>query len=127
MRRLTLIFLVIGFSLLGSGYTASGTYCPLDPNRPHIAGAETIVLGYLDAVDRGELRIFNRKLERSEIIPVRVEYIYEIAKGKMEIRVYSNLKEPAANTNQPGSKVYGVNSTIEDGRIVETESHVWID
>lgn len=127
MRKIFFIPLILLIGFLNSGYTAKGTYCPTDPSRPHIAGVETIVSGYLEAVDRGELRSFNRELGRSEIVPVRVEYVYEIASGTMEINVYSNLKDHMPVPNQPGARVHSVNSIIEDGKIVETESHVWIE
>ncbi len=82
---------------------------------------------YLDAVDRGELQTFGRRLDRSEIAPVRLEYIYDIASETMEIRVYSNLKNPVPVPGQTGSQVLGVSSIIADGKIVETESHVWFE
>ena len=126
MRKAYLIPLILTISFLTSGYAAKGTYCPTDPNRPHIAGAETIVREYLDAVDRGELRTFDRTLARSEIIPLKVEYSYQIASGTMEIKVYSNLKEPVAVPNQPGAEVRGICSIMDDGKIVQTESHIWI-
>lgn len=126
MRKAYFIPLILAIGFLTSGYAAKGTYCPIDPNRPHIAGAETIVRDYLDAVDRGELRTFDRKLERDEIIPIRVEYNYQIATGTMEIKVYSNLKEPLVVPGQAGMVVRSVCSIVDDGKIVETESHVWI-
>ncbi len=126
MRKTYFIPLILAISFFTSGYAAKGTYCPLDPNRPHIAGAQSILNAYLEAVDRGELRTFDRNLERSEIIPVQVQYNYQIASETMEIRVYSDLKEPVPVPGQPGALVQSVNSIIEDGKIVETESHVWM-
>jgi hypothetical protein len=125
MKRIYFVPLVLAIAFLNSGYTSTAPYCLTDPNRPHIAGAETVLKSYLDAVDRGELRTFGRRLERSELIPVRVEYIYQISSGTMEIKVYSDLKEPVPVPGQPGSKVLGVSSTMDDGKIVETESHIW--
>lgn len=126
MRKRYFIPLILAISFLGSAYTGKPTYCLTDPSRPHIAGADTVVQGYLEAVDRGELRSFDRKLDRSEIIPVRVEYVYEIASEAMEISVFSNLKVHMPVPNQPGAVVHSVNSVIQDGKIVETESHVWL-
>ena len=39
MRRLTLIFLVIGFSLLGSGYSVKPALSPPAPGQTDIASA----------------------------------------------------------------------------------------
>lgn len=127
MRKAYFVLLVLATAFLNSGYTATSSFCLTDPNRPHIAGAQTIVNSYLDAADRGELSSFGRKLARSEIIPVRVEYIYQISSGAMEIYVYSELKEPMPVPGQPGSRVLGVRSALEEGRIVETESHIWVE
>lgn len=126
MRRHYFIPLVLAISFLSSGYAGKPEFCLTDPARPHIAGAETIVNDYLEAVDRGELQSFGHKMERTEIVPVKVEYIYQIASGTMEIRVTSNLKEPLAVPGQAGVVVRSVCSVMADGRIVETESHVWI-
>lgn len=127
MRKTYYILLVLATAFLSSGYTVMPTYCLTDPAKPHIAGAESLVKGYLEAVDRGELISFDRKLGRSEIVPVRVEYIYQIGSGATEIKVYSELKEPMIVPGQPGAKVLGVRSVLEGGKIVETESHVWIE
>lgn len=126
MRKRYFISLILATSFFTTGYSAKGVYCPIDPNRPHVAGMETIVQHYLESVDRGELVTFNRKLDRSEIIPVRVEYSYQIASGSVEIKVYSDLKEPLAVPNQPDVEIRSVCSIVEDGKIVGTESHIWI-
>jgi hypothetical protein len=118
---------VLAIAFFASGFTSNPPYCLTDPNRPHVAGAESVLKSYLDAVDRGELWAFSRKLERSEIIPIRVEYDYVIATQSMEIRVYSDLKEPFPALHQSGLKVRGVSATMEGGKIIETESHIWID
>lgn len=125
MRKGYFIPLIVAISFLTSGYAGKPDFCLVDPSRPHIAGAETVLNDYLEAVDRGELRSFGRKLERSEIMPTKVEYIYQIATGTMEIRVTSNLKEPMEIPGQAGIVVRSLCSVVDDGRIVETESHVW--
>ena len=127
MRKPYFIPLILAVSFLISGYTGKPIYCITDPTRPHVAGAETAVDAYLKAVDRGELKVFDKKIDRSRINPARVEYFYEIASGTTEIRAHTNLKDYMAVPNQPGAKVRSVSSVIEDGKIVETESHVWFE
>ena len=73
MRKPYFIPLILAVSFLISGYTGKPIYCITDPTRPHVAGAETVVDAYLKAVDRGELKVFDKKIGRSEINPARVE------------------------------------------------------
>lgn len=61
MRKPYFIPLILAVSFLISGYTGKPIYCITDPTRPHVAGAETAVDAYLKAVDRGELKIFDKK------------------------------------------------------------------
>jgi hypothetical protein len=125
MRKPLFVVLVLAIALLNSGHTPTNLpTCQPDPGRPGIAGAETVVRTYLNAVDRGELLTFGRRLDRSDITPVHVQYNYLISTGMMETRVYSALKTPMPVPDQPGYEVVGVCSAIDQGRIIETESHV---
>lgn len=127
MRKIPFILLVLATALLSSGFTSMPTYCVTDPTKPHVAGADSLVRSYLESADRGELISFDRKLGRSEVIPIRVEYIYQISSGTTEVWIYSHLKEPMLLPGQSKTKVLGVRSLMEGSRIVETESHVWVD
>lgn len=124
--RIAFIALVMSIAFLTSAYTpASLPPCPLGAGAgSNFADPESVVRGYLAAVDRGELLSFERRLERADINPVRVQYNYLIASGTTETRVYSALKESMPVPGQPEYQVIGVCSAMEGGRIVETESHV---
>jgi hypothetical protein len=98
----------------------------LDPGKPKIEDPDDLVHGFLQAVDRGELKVFGRTLDRSMIIPVRVEYVYELSSRKTRVKIYSNLKEPMAVPDHHDCRISSVGAVIEDGSIIETESHVWI-
>ena len=98
----------------------------IDPGRPAFDDPDTLVNDYLKAVDRGELVVFGRRLERAMLVPNRVEYVYELSSRTTRVRIHSNLKEALPVPGQPDCTVRSVSAVIEDGRIIEAESHVWI-
>lgn len=127
MPKTRFIPLVLAIALLNSAYTPyKPPACQPDAAAPKAAEAKSLVESYLAAVDRGELLSFERRLTRADINPVNVQYNYQIVSGTMETRVYSTLKEPMPVPGQPEYQVIGVCSAMEDGRIVETESHVLV-
>ena len=98
----------------------------INPDAPRIENPDSLVHRYLLAVDRGELVIFGQKLDRSMIVLVRIEYVYELASQTTRIKVYSNLKAPLPVPGQPDCQILGVSAVMEDGQITEIESHVWM-
>jgi hypothetical protein len=96
------------------------------PDMPRINDPSSLVQRYLQAVDRGELVVFGHVLDRSMIVPVRVEYIYELSSQTTRIRVYSNLTEPLPVPGQTDCRILGVSAVMEDGSITEIESHIWM-
>lgn len=85
-----------------------------------------IVEIYLKAVHRGELRVFDRVLDASMLIPSKVEYVYELDSLEPMLRVYSTLKQPMPVPGRQDCRVRAVSSTLDgDGHIVDTEAHVW--
>lgn len=89
---------------------------------------------FFDSVNRGELKIFNKQIERSMLMPVRVTYIYDLNQTNSTLKeygVYSKLKNAL---NIPGQlnddlpKVSGINTSIDHtGKIIKTELHIWND
>jgi hypothetical protein len=98
----------------------------LDPGKPKIDDPDNLVHGFLSAVDRGELSIFGHRLERSMIIPVRVEYVYELSSRITRVKIYSNLKTLMAVPGRPDCQVRSVSAVMEGGKIIEIESHIWM-
>jgi hypothetical protein len=98
----------------------------ISPDAPRIEDPEQLVHRYLQAVDRGELEIFGQKLDRSMIVPVRVEYVYELSSQTTRIKVHSNLKTPLPVPGQSDCRILGVSTVMEEGMITEIESHVWM-
>ena len=98
----------------------------IDLDRPEIEAPDPLVERYLEAVDRGELKLFGLTLARSMIVPARVEYVYDLFSRTTRIKVYSNLKAPLPVPGQPDYHILGVGAVMEDGQITEIESHVWM-
>jgi len=98
----------------------------ISTDTPRIEDPDSLVHRYLQAVDRGELEIFGQTLDRSMIVPTRVEYVYELSSRATRIKVHSNLKQPLPVPGQPDCRILGVSAVMEDGHIIETESHVWM-
>lgn len=125
MAKTRFIPLLLAIAFLSSGYTpVKPIPCQPEAGRQDVVDAKSVLNSYLAAVDRGELLSFDRRLSRADINPVRVQYNYLIASGATKTQVYSTLKEPMPVPGQPDYRVIGVCSAMENGRIVETESHV---
>ena len=83
---------------------------------------------FLKAVSRGELIVFEKRLDKSMITPVRVEYAYELNRAISSIIVYSELKQPMAVPNQKDCSVRAVSATLDtEGQIIEVKAHIWMD
>lgn len=83
---------------------------------------------YLKAVDRGELLVFGKKLERRILLPRSVEYIYVIGYRKPRVKVYAVLSRSLPLPGQDGYKIRAVSASLDTrGHITRTEAHVWPD
>ena len=98
----------------------------IDPGRPRLEDPDRLVQGFLEAVERGELKVFGRVLDRAMIVPARVEYVYELSTRTTRVKVHADLTQPLPVPDHPDCQVRSVSAVLEDGAIVETESHVWI-
>lgn len=111
-----------------TGSHAATTPAPpvlLDANTPAFDHPDSVVARFLAAVDRGELLIFGRRLERAMIAPARVEYVFDLATRMTTLKIYSALKEPIPVPSQQGSHVWAVGVILDGSDIIETESHIW--
>jgi hypothetical protein len=81
---------------------------------------------YKAAVARGELAVFGTTLSLSMIRPTRVEYVFDLVGNGSRVEVYSEFVTPLDAPIATDCKAYGVSAVITvDGRIVDTEVHVW--
>lgn len=112
---------------------ACGTYTfahvvkePLDQIKSHFSEPHELIKIYLQAVDRGELVVFGQKLNKSMLVPVRVEYVYELKTATSRVKIYSELKEPMPVPEQESCELRGVSAILDvEGQIIETEAHIW--
>lgn len=125
MRRVFLALLLLGATASGGHAALKVPGHLIDPGRPRLDDPDALVRGFLEAVDRGELRVFGRTLDRTMITPERVEYVYELSSRTTRVRIHSNLAQPLSVPDHPDCEVRSVSAVLEDGSIVETESHVW--
>ena len=83
---------------------------------------------FLNAVSRGELTVFDQKIDKSMLIPVRVEYVYELSNSEQRVKIYSELKQPMPVPNQQDCKLRAISVILDaDGHIIETVAHIWPD
>jgi hypothetical protein len=81
---------------------------------------------FLKAVDRGELTLFTTTLGRSEIIPRRVEYIFELDSRLPTTTIHADLKQPMDVPGQPTLEIRAISAELNyGGSIIETKAHVY--
>ena len=96
------------------------------PGQPVSAEPREVVRIFFKAVDRGELIVFDQRLDRSMINPVRVEYAYELDSNTSRMKVYSELRQPAPVPGHPDCALRGVSAILDNyGHITDIEAHVW--
>ena len=96
-----------------------------EAGRAIVAPGEVVSLFRL-AVERGELVVFGKTLDLTMVRPLRVEYVFDLVDNRSGVEVYSELVTPLDAPNLKECKAYGVSAVVTpDGRITETEVHVW--
>lgn len=123
------VLLALGLFITGCNYSFAYTLERTPgPVKPGFSEPHEVVDIYLKAVSRGELIVFDRKLNESMITPVRVEYIYDINSAISSVTVYSELKQPMPVPAQESCSVRGVSATLDiNGHIIEVKAHIWTD
>jgi hypothetical protein len=98
----------------------------LNAPTPNCVSPTEAVDSFLRAVDRGELVLFLTTLQRDDITPTGVEYLYEFDSHLPTITVRVDLKVPMAVPGEPGLEVRSVTAVLGyEGDIVETRAHVY--
>lgn len=102
------------------------------PESPHAASRalcdspREAVKIFLKAVGRSELALFDHVIDRSQIKPERVEYVYGIGGSLPTVTIYSALKEPIDIPGNPEVEIRAVSSVLgQSGSIVETTAHAF--
>ncbi len=118
---LTLLALNPGFAAVSvPGYG-------IDPSQPTIEDPDRLVDAFLKAVDRGELTLHGQTLSREMLNPTQVEYVYDLLSRKTRLRIHATLKQPLTLPEHPGCRILCISAEMDDGRIIEIESHLWIE
>jgi len=80
---------------------------------------------FLNAVDRGELILFEERLTRRCIEARNVIYEYRPGNRYPLIKIYSDIVEPMALPDMPAMRIVGVTAVLdENGHVIETIAHV---
>ncbi len=126
IRRL--VFLAL-FSILVNGPVQALLPQDLtDLSSSQFTRPQQVVEIFLQAVDRGELVIFNTTLTRSMLKPVRVDYAYQLNDPIPVIKVYSELQQPLAVPEQENCQVRAVSATLNAlGNITDSKAHIWMN
>jgi len=124
MKALRIGFVALFLAALGcGGLQAAPSPAPLAPQFP---GPHAVVALFLEAVDRGELQVFEQTLDRTMIVPRRVEYVYDLDTYRPAVKVYADLRRPVAIPGVSDCEVRAVLVTLDaGGAIVDVEVHVW--
>jgi hypothetical protein len=91
-------------------------YPDIDPDQ--------VIKVYLEAVGRGELMIFEKRITRSMLKPERVEYVYTLDSRLPRVSVFSTLTVSLPFPDMPDLLVEGVTGFLDwKGRITDSTIH----
>lgn len=122
-----IIFIIASITM--SSFTLAHMSEQLPDYRKHkIYEPDKVIELYFNAVDRGELIVFNQRFDKSMLTPIRVEYVYELKSAISKIKIYSDLKQSIPVPEQTNCKIRGISAILDaEGNIIETEAHVWTE
>jgi hypothetical protein len=124
MKALRIAFAALAAAILicGGARAAEGD-APAWPGAPE---PDAVLAAFRNAVDRGELMVFEQKLDRSMISPRRIEYLFALEDLSLTVRVYADLRRPLAVPGRSDCEVRAVAAVLDAaGSIVDVEVHVW--
>ena len=86
--------------------------------------AKSVFRVFLEAVDNGQLILFDMHIDRSMINPEHVEYIYTLENHVPTVKVYSTLTTSIPLPIMPDMQIVGVSAVLDrEGRIIEAIVH----
>ncbi|MCG6885770.1 MAG: hypothetical protein LJE74_01015 [Proteobacteria bacterium] len=124
LKYFALVFLIIV-----SGIVVARMIPPAEPaigNMPQpVTKFQEMVQVFLTAVDRGELIVFGKVLDRTMISPVEVRYIYTKNNPEPSIEVYSLLLTTVELPGLDNCNIEGIGASLDvNGTIIESRVHV---
>ena len=124
MKALRIAFAALAVAILFcGGVRAAEGDASAWPNAPE---PHAVLAAFQNAVDRGELMVFEQKLDRSMIAPRRIEYLFALEDLTLTVRVYADLRRPLAVPGRSDCEARAVAAILDAaGSIVDVEVHVW--
>lgn len=117
------VLLLIAGSAIASISTSSDYL--LDPVPQPENKFEEVVNIFLEAVDRGELVVFDNTIRRNMLDPVHVKYVYTYNEDEPSISIYSLLKQPIKIPGLDECTAGGVEVFLDvDGSIIDSSVHI---
>ena len=86
---------------------------------------EKIFKLFLKAVEKGQLIVFDKIIDKESIKPLSVEYVYKADVSSPTVKVYSLLNKTMHHPTVPSYQIKGITAIIDQhGEIIETIVHV---
>jgi len=114
------VLVVYNISTFASISEQSTNILKLEKHQP-----KEIIDVFLKAVDRGELIVFEQTIDKSILIPLRVEYIYKLDGSQPTVIIYSEIKKLIHIPEHEGIRLRGISTILDSvGHIIEIRVHV---
>ena len=124
MRKITKVFITVLFIITCGALSKPALSAESFTEQQKIE-SHLIINLFLDAVERGELMVFEQVISRSMLEPVKISYVYDIRNDDIMIRIYSRLFEPMVVPHYEQFYVNGVSVSVDDsGDIIDVSVHV---
>jgi hypothetical protein len=122
-------YLALVFLIIVSGIVFARMTPPAEPdirNMPQpVTKFQGMVDVFLTAVDRGELVVFGKVLDRTMLNPVEVRYIYTRDNPEPRIEVFSLLLAALKMPGLDDCRIEGIGASLDaNGTIIESRVHV---
>lgn len=123
-RLFSIAILLLAAGITIASINSSSDYMIKPVPQPKNKFKEVVEI-FLDAVDRGELIVFDNIISRSILDPVQVKYVYTFNQTEPSISVYSLLKQPLAIPGVDNCTAGGIEASLDvDGTIIDSSVHI---
>jgi hypothetical protein len=123
-RHFSIVVLLFAAGIAIASVNTSSEYLLKPVPQPENKFDEVIVI-FLEAVDRGELIVFDNIIPRSMLDPVQVKYLYSYNEDEPSISIFSLLKQPLKIPGMDGCTAGGIEVLLDaDGTIIDSSVHI---
>lgn len=127
MNKKIIALISIGLFTISIGYVAAYVMSasPSDQKTYFFKKPFEIISIFYSAIERNELRAFDQVLSKDMIVPVNVQYIYDLGSPVPQISIYSKLKKAIPIPADPSCSAGGITAVLDhEGQIISTSVHV---